>query len=92
MSTEFVIDTRRGSSDLTDAIDKLDKARMTRKAWRPRARPLITAVLADTGYLNELNAASHGDWAALDTTHAHLADRIEQTERLCTDLLGTTSP
>lgn len=98
---EFVIETRRGSTDLTDAIDRLDKARVTSKALKTArrlvpenhpARQLIAAVLADTGYLNELNAANHGDWAALDTTHAHLADRIEQTERFCTDLLGTTSP
>ncbi|MET9231326.1 hypothetical protein [Lentzea sp. NPDC003310] len=95
---EFALEINRGSPDLAAAVEKLEKAKLTRKALETTrrlvpedhpARALIATLLSDREYLTELNAASHGDWSSLDTAHAHLTDRIAQTERFCSNLLHT---
>lgn len=97
---EFVVRINRGSPDLAAAVDRLEKARMTRRALQVvrklvpeehAARAVITETLDDSGYLKDLNAASHGDSSGLNLTAEHLTDRIEQTMRFCADLLRTTS-
>ncbi|WP_439664096.1 hypothetical protein ACSHWB_23200 [Lentzea sp. HUAS TT2] len=98
---EFVLETNRGSSELAEAVEKLERAKMTKKSLETArrlvaedhpARALIATLLADSAYLAELNAASHGDPSSLNTDHARLTARIGQTEQFCSALLGTVNP
>lgn len=96
---EFVLETSRGTSlGVKAALARLDRAFVTKEALRAvrgltaqghPARELIDAVLGENGYLDDLNAGSHGNPIGLVVAPAHLTGRIDRTERFCSELMKT---
>ncbi|MEV0699580.1 AAA family ATPase [Saccharopolyspora sp. NPDC050389] len=98
---QFVMDVSRPAvTDIQDALDRLNKAFSTKDSLKAALRvagrqhpaaELINAVLRETAYMNELNSGAHGDPLGLVVTPAHLLERIDRTERFCSELLNTVA-